>query len=469
LSLAVIEWILCLIMVPIVANRHAPTSALAWLIFIFFKPWLGLICYLLVGDNLVMRRRLKSHCERLKEVKSLEYLDLQQPHLFRLPKDPSRLQLVELTERLVCMPTLRGNRVELLDDGCHVIERIIADIDAAKQHVHMLFYIFKDDSIGRRVADAMAGAASRGVHCRLVVDAFGSRSLRKSLEPRLISLGIEVHHLMHINPFRRHLTRLDLRNHRKLVVIDGILGYTGSQNIEEQDYDSGQAEAWQDLMVKVVGPAVLQLQMVFLEDWHYATGTILEGPDIFPIPESGGDIPIQVVPSGPVDSNTALRDVLVASINGARERITITSPYFIPDEPLLIALHLASLHGVRVDLIVPRHADHPIVGAVARAYFDNLIGSGVRVYFHKGLLHAKTMSVDDTVALIGSANFDRRSFFLHSELSLLLYGAQITGLLRSKQMEYIAQSDEIDPERWSKRSRGRQLRDTTVKLLSPLL
>jgi len=463
------EWILLLVMVPIVAGRHAPASALAWLILIFFEPWLGLFLYVLVGDNLVMRQRLKNYCQRFKEIKSLDYLAIQQPHIFRLTKDPHRLQLVELTERIVCMPTLRGNTVELLDNGCRVIDRLIADIDAAKHHVHLLFYIFKDDPIGKRVARAMARAAVRGICCRMVVDAFGSRSLNKSLGPWLIGHGIELHPLMCLNPFRRHLTRLDMRNHRKLVVIDGAIGYTGSQNIEDKNYDHVQAEAWHDLMVKVEGPAVLQLQMVFIEDWYFATQTMLDGPDIFPVPRIPGEIPIQVVPSGPIDSNTALRDVLVASINGAHERVIVTSPYFIPDEPLLLALNLASLRGVRVDLVVPRHADHPVVGAVARAYFDNLIASGVGIYFHEGLLHAKTMSVDDTVALIGSANFDRRSFYLHSELSLLLYGRQITGILRSKQMDYIAQSTVLNPDRWSKRSRIRQIRDHTVKLLSPLL
>ena len=467
--LAVIEWILVVVMVPIVARRHSPSSALAWLILIFFKPWLGLFFYLLVGDNLLMRQRLKNYCQRSKEIKSLHYLAIQHPHIFRLPEDPQRLQLVELAERIVCLPVLRGNTVELLDDGCRVIDRLIADIDAAEHHVHLLFYIFKDDPIGRRVAQAMARAALRGVCCRMVVDAFGSRSLTDSLGPWLIAQGIELHDLMGVNPLRRHLTRLDLRNHRKLVVIDGAIAYTGSQNIEDRNYDHAQAEAWHDLMVKVAGPAVLQMQMVFIEDWYFATQTLIDGPEIFPVPHVSGEIPIQVVPSGPTDSITALRDVLVASINTSRKRIIITSPYFIPDESLLIALHLASLRGVQVDLVVPRHTDHPVVGAVARAYFDNLIDSGVRIYFHEGLLHAKSMSVDDTVALIGSANFDRRSFYLHSELSLLLYGRQITDRLRSKQMDYIAQSSVLAPERWSKRSRIRQLRDHTVKLLSPLL
>lgn len=464
-----LEWIIPFVMIPVVARRHLPAAALAWLIFIFFKPWTGVFLYLLIGENIVIRQRLTSYCQRLKEIRSLDRLSLQTPHIFHLPTDPNRLRLVEFTERVACMPVLRGNSVELLDDGCHVIDRIIADIDAAKSHVHFLFYIFKDDEVGRIVAKALARAAGRGVHCRVAVDAFGSRSLNRSLAPWMIENGVELHTLMPVNPFRRHLTRLDLRNHRKLVIIDGVLGYTGSQNIENQNYDRSCPEAWHDLMVRVIGPAVIQLQLVFVEDWYFATGDILDGPSIFPDPPIAGEVPIQVMPSGPIDPTTALRDLLIAAIYDARERVTITSPYFIPDEPFLVALHTTSLKGVQVHLVIPRHTDHPVVGAVARAYIDSLLGSGVNVHFHRGVLHAKTMSVDDTIAVVGTANFDHRSFALHSELTLLLYGQDIVRRLRAKQTNYLDHSLVLDFERWSNRSRLRKLRDQTLKLLSPLL
>lgn len=456
-------------MVPVVAARHAPTAALAWLVFIFFEPWLGLLSYVLVGNNFVLRRCFGSYCRRLEEIRSLADRDFDRPDLLRAVEDPHDLKLALLAERLVCMPILRGNGVELLHDGSGMIERLVEDIDSAKEHVHMLFYIFKDDPVGWRVARALARAADRGIRCGVLVDAFGSRSLNKTLGPWLVDHGVELHKIMGLNPFRRHLTRPDLRNHRKLVVIDGITGYAGSQNVEDKNYDHKRVKAWHDLTVRVVGPAVTQLQKVFIEDWCLATNSVLSVPDTLPVPMEPEGIPIQVMPTGPIDSTRALPDVLVASINCADSRVIITSPYFIPDEPLLIALRLASLKGTRVDLVVPRHADHPVVGSVARAYFDSLLASGVRIHFHEGLLHAKTMSVDDTLALIGSANFDRRSFYLHSELTLLLYGPKITAMLRSKQIEYIAQSTELDPERWSKRSRVKRLRDSTFKLLSPVL
>ncbi len=456
-------------MVPVVARRHSPSAALAWLILIFFKPWLGLALYLLIGENLITRKRIKSYCKTISEVRALGALSLEQPQLFHLPEELQQLRIVNLTRRLSCMPVLGGNAVELIDNGCRAIKRIIADIDAAKHHVHLLFYIFKDDDVGRRVAESLIRAAHRGVWCRIAVDAFGSRSLNWSLGKHMASNGVDLHTVMPVNPFRRHLTRFDLRNHRKLVIIDGKIGYTGSQNIESQDYHHRRPRAWHDIMVRMTGPAVLQMQLVFAEDWYFAAGRLLEDEEIFPMPDAEGDIPAQVLPSGPTDPTSVLRDLLIDVIFDARERIIITSPYFIPDEPLMVALHMAALRGATIDLIIPRHTDHPVIGAVARAYIDDLVRSGVNVYFHRGILHAKTMSVDDALAVIGTANFDRRSFFLHSELSLLLYGADVVGQLREKQIQYISQSHPLDFERWRNRSSVRLLRDRTVKLLSPLL
>lgn len=463
------QWIIPIAMVPVAAHGHSPVGALAWLLFIFFKPWAGLILYFLFGTNLVMRRLTKSYCQRLREVRSFSDLAIMEPHVFGLSSEQTEHRLAKMTERLACMPILQGNEVEFIDNGFAVIDRMIADIGKARDHVHLLFYIFNDDEVGRRVAEALAGAAARGVPCRVVVDAFGSRSLNGSLGEWMVKRGIDFQTLMSINPFRRHLTRLDLRNHRKLAVIDGTIAYTGSMNIETKDYDQGRAEAWHDLMVRVTGPVVMQLQLVFGEDWYLATDKLLEGPGIYPVLERGGTVPMQAVPTGPMDPTTVLRDLLIAAVSGARERIIITSPYFIPDESLRVALHLASLRGVSVELVIPFNADHPVVGAVARAHFECLIDGGVNIYFHRGVLHAKTMSVDDEVSLVTTANFDRRSLFLHSELSLFLYGREVTARLRDLQSKYIAHSDKVDPARWKRRSVIRRSRDEILKLLSPVL
>ncbi|MEM5786955.1 MAG: cardiolipin synthase [Syntrophobacteraceae bacterium] len=466
--LRILSWLVPLAMLPVVAGRHAPSAALAWLLLLFFQPWFGLVIYFLFGENRVIRRLTKTYCQRIKEVRSLHNVSADMPFSSH-PNLGLGMPLDRITERLVCMPAVRGNEADLIYNGHEVIDRIVADIDAAGKHVHLLFYIFQDDPVGRKVAGAMARAAARGVRTRLVVDAFGSRSLDRGLSRWMIDSGVEFRELMPINPFRRHHTRLDLRNHRKLVVIDGRIAYTGSQNIETKDYDDTRPDAWHDLMIRITGPSVPQLQMVFVEDWYLASGEILETDDLFPLPLDDGNMTVQVIPTGPTEPNTALRDILISAMGLARKRIIITSPYFIPDEPFRVALYLATLRGIRVDLVIPRRTDHPILGAVARAYISSLVESGMNIYFHQGMIHSKTMTVDDALSVIGTANFDRRSFFLHSELSLLLYGREITERLRAKQLEYISQSVKLDPMRWKFRSGLKKTRDNILKILSPIL
>ncbi|MFZ2445573.1 MAG: cardiolipin synthase [Syntrophobacteraceae bacterium] len=464
----VLGWAVPVLMLPVIAGRHGPTAALAWLLLLFFQPWAGLAAYFLFGENRVVRRLAKTYCQRITEIRSIHRRAIEIPRVVHSPSD-REIPLDLIAERLACLPAVPGNSVELLSDGYRVIDRMIEDIDSARDHVHLLFYILRDDALGRKVSEALARAAARGVRARVVVDAFGSRSLTRELGQWMLERGVEFHSLMSINPFRRHLTRLDLRNHRKLAVIDGKVAYTGSQNIEAKDYDGDRPNAWHDLMVRITGPGVLHLQMVFVEDWCLAADEVLESADLFPDPVEEGTVPMQVIPTGPTDPNTALRDILLAAIMSARERIVITSPYFIPDEPFRVALYLASLRGIKIDLIIPRRTDHVIVGAVSRAYITTLVDSGMNIHFHLGLLHSKTMTVDDTLSVIGTANFDRRSFFLHSELSLLLYGGDITERLRAKQVEYIAQSVPLDPLRWRRRSALKRTRDNILKILSPIL
>ncbi len=461
-------WAIPVLMLPVIAKRHLPTAALAWLIFLFFQPWLGLAVYLLFGENRVIRRLAKNYCQRITEIRSTHPTHAGGAHLNYAPVRTD-VPLDRITERLSCLPAAQGNSVEVLDDGFDVIDRMIEDIDSSVNHVHLLFYIFQDDALGRLVAEALGRATARGVRVRVVVDAFGSRSLARELGRWMRERGVEFHDLMAINPFRRHHTRLDLRNHRKLLVVDGRIAFTGSQNIELKDYDSARADAWHDIMVRIKGPVVAQFQMVFVEDWYLSSGEMLEGEEFFPAQDKDGEVPVQVIPTGPTDPNSALRDILIAIITSAREEIIISSPYFIPDEPFRVALYLAGLRGTRIELLIPRHTDHPVIGAVARAYITSLVDSGMNIHFHRGLLHSKTMTVDNSISVIGTANFDRRSFFLHSELSLILYGHEFTERLRAKQLRYIAQSDPLDPLRWRRRSLLKKTRDDILKILSPIL
>ncbi len=463
------QWIIRIAMIPIVMRRRRPSAALAWLSVIFVLPWVGFLAYLLIGEVPLARRRIRRR-QRLAATRAVvDRIAHQHPHAIRPAIDPDQMRLVTLGEDLGDMPILGGNHAALLAATDDVIDRLVADIDRATSHVHLLFYIFLDDGVGMRVADALVRAARRGVRCRVLADGVGSRRLFKRLAPRLVAEGVEVREALPVRPLRRGASRVDLRNHRKLAVIDGRVGYTGSQNIVEATYGHRDL-AWYDLMVRLTGPIVLQIQMIFVEDWAFETEVVLDDASVFPSPDVSGDLALQTVPSGPTHPTEGVENLLMAAIYRAKEQILITSPYFVPDEPLLMALRVAAIQGVRVEVVVPARTDHPLVNAAGRAYFESLLEAGVEIYrFRPGLLHAKTMTVDDSFSLIGSSNFDVRSFFLNFEVNLICYGASITAELRFLQRSYIQAAERLTWETWTRRPAYQRLGEDAAKLLSPLL
>ncbi|MEX0742382.1 MAG: cardiolipin synthase [Phycisphaeraceae bacterium] len=463
------EWLLRIVMTLVVVRRKKPTPAMAWLLIIFFQPWFGLFLYMLMGEYRLPRRRIQQHQQAQLALEDYARLAVQQPHIVRPVIEPEHRTLISMAEHMGEMPIVGGNGVELLADTEAFIEKLIADIDAAEQHVHLMFYIYGEDETSRRVSAALMRAAERGVRCRLLADAVGARPMFRSLASKMTEAGVEVRPAMPVTPFRRKLARIDLRNHRKIVVIDGRVGYTGSQNIIDPSYGTRHLR-WVEMMVRLTGPAVAQLQGVFVEDWYFDTDEALTSPDIYAPPIATGDVPIQSLPSGPTYPTENYQRLVVAAIHAARERVIITTPYLVPDEALLTALHVATMRGVRVDLIVPDRSDQPVTAAAGRSYYEDLLEAGVNIYqYTHGLLHAKTMSVDDAFALIGSSNFDIRSFYLNFELNLLLYGPKITSELRYRQSQYIADSTRLSLEDWQQRPYLQRTAEDLAKLLSPLL
>lgn len=464
------EWVIRAVMlVVVVSRRRQPSSAMAWLLVIFSVPWLGLVLYLLVGENRLPRRRTEQHARILEELKPVGRRFEDHPSASCTMLGPQARATVTLAERLGYMPILSGNAVELMTSTDDVIDRLIADVDAAEHHAHLLFYIYADDETGRRVADALVRAARRGVKCRVLVDSVGSARMFKRLGPRMTEEGVELHEMLPVGIFRRRVARMDLRNHRKLAVIDGRIAYTGSQNIVNADYGHRDL-AWHDMMARLTGPAVLELQAVFVADWYFDTDEILNGDDVFPEPPIAGKIPVQTLPSGPTYPTENYQRMVVAALHDAREHVILTTPYFVPDEPFVQALQTAVLSGVEVELIVPRRSDRWLVTLASRAYYGELLDAGVKLHLYDaGLLHSKTMSIDDTVAFLATGNFDIRSFALNFEVNLLLYEADVTERLRAEQRRYIADSVRLTRAQWRKRPVLQKLLEKLAKLLSPLL
>lgn len=467
----VLEWLIRLAMLPIVLRRRTPQAALSWLVIIFALPLPGLILYLLIGENRLPRRRAQRHKRVIEAIQQVERMAVVSRHVAEPEVPESFRSVLNLTRNTSDFAPVGLNSVDLLTETDQTIDRMIEDIDHAGHHVHIVMYIWRDDATGRRVAEALARAEKRGIECRVMIDAVGSRSHIGALRSYFRSHGIECLDMLRVNPLRRQFQRLDLRNHRKLVVIDGRIAYAGSQNLVNADYGRKNL-VWHDLMVRITGPAALQLQTVFLQDWYAETDVSLISPDILPepAPTPGGEAVIQVVPSGPIYPVRAFHNLVVESIYASNRRIIITTPYMIPDEPLLAALKSAALRGVRVDIVAPSRIDQRLVHAAARSYYRELLDAGVNLHlFTDGLLHSKTMTFDDSMALVGSANLDVRSFKLNFELNVLMFGPQPTARLRFIQHGYLDRSEPADPAHWAGRHWVRKTADNFARLFSPLL
>ncbi len=463
------NWAIRIVMLIVVPRRHSPNSALAWLLVVFIVPWFGLFLYLLMGGNRLPKRRIERHSRLLDELKAVSDRFRHHPNIVRPQLDAGQMQAVTLAERLGNLPILGGNNAEIVTDSAAFIDRLVEDIDRAERHVHLLYYIYFDDETGRRVADAMARAVKRGVFCRVLVDAVGSRGMLKSMSGRLRRDGVDIHPMLPVNILRFYMARIDIRNHRKLAVIDGATAYTGSHNIVNPGYGRRDL-VWHDMTVRLTGPAVLELQAVFFSDWYFETGETIDTADIFHDPDVTGNVAVQPLPSGPNYPMENYELLVLELMYAARENVSITTPYFVPDEGFLQALRVAVMRGVEVDLYVPLTSDQRLVSAASKAYFSELLEMGVNLHlFRDGLLHSKTMTIDDDITLIGTSNFDIRSFALNFEINLAFYDRTVTRDLRGHLERYRSRSHTLPSEEWNGRPTVRKIYENIAKLMSPLL
>jgi cardiolipin synthase len=455
-------------MLVLVPFRRTPAAAKGWLLLIFFEPWIGLLIYLLIGRAKLPRWQRGQVAKLPQTMAKVTERLANHPNLFHPEVGPALSQAVTLAENLGGMPILGGNAVELLTDYDGTITRLAADIDRAQNHVHLLFYIFADDRATAPIVEALGRAAKRGVRCRVLADAIGSRLGLRTLRPKLKALGVEVQEMLPVSLWPWRKARVDLRNHRKIAVIDGKVGYTGSQNLIAAGFKEGLT--YEDLMARVTGPVVLELQYVFAADWFLETREILDGEAEFPAPEIAGRVPAQLLPSGPDFPTQNNQRLFVALVHGARERVVLVTPYFIPDEPLLQAMQTAALRGVEVHLVVSGKEDFLVVSLAQKSYYEELLEARVHIHlYRKNFLHAKHLSVDDAVAVIGTSNLDIRSFALNAEVMLVIYDAGMAARLVSEQERYFANADLLPLAVWQRRPFGTKVAENLARLLSPLL
>lgn len=416
----------------IVLQRRSPAATLAWILVLAVMPLVGIPVYLLLGPRRFARKRLRLSLLRRARGAYLDAWDR------ATARDLSDLgQLARLAIRLEAPPPETARGLTLYTEGDPFFDAVEADVRAARHHVHVEMYIFERDACGARIRDALAAAARRGAEVRLLVDDAGSPRLgERFLRPLLDAGGL----FERFNPMllgRLRGNSANFRTHRKIVICDGRVGFVGGMNVsDDQSAAVRGAAAWRDTAVRIEGAAVHGLQLAFLENWAFATGVTGS-----PIPgdaavrsyfpeEPAGELEVQIVPSGPDQAASVLAHLYVAAIGAARQRVWISTPYFVPDEPLVTALSSAALRGVDVRLLLPRATDSRVVDAASRTYHDALVAAGARIWLYgPPMLHAKTCVVDEDVGLVGSANLDNRSLRLNFEVTAILYGPHPTAAL----------------------------------------
>lgn len=454
------EWIVRIGALLVVPHRRMPSATRAWLLLIFFLPIPGLLLFLLIGTPRFpgwRKARFQALAPFLEDTAAAL-------HVYAADLG-NREPIGELAARLGGLPPTDGNTVEFIDVYDTVIDRLEADIDRARSYVYLLVYIFADDHAGQRIAAALGRAVSRGVKARVMFDPVGSHRWRRGTLRLLRSHGVKIREALPWH-FIRGRSRRDMRNHRKLFVIDGRIGYAGSQNLVAKDFRPGVVN--RELVARVTGPVVGALEAIVRGDWCLETGERPTHP--VAVPAATGMAQAQLLPSGADYGVEGLEALLVWQIHQARERIVIVTPYFIPDEDILGALRTAAARGVMVDLVLSGVVDQRLVNLSQRSYYEDLLEAGVHIHLYRGfLLHAKNVRIDQSLAIVGSSNLDLRSFQLNLEASLLLYDAASIAQVDAIQRGYLAASDLIKLDEWRRRPALLRLAENIARLFNSLL
>lgn len=462
----------------IIPGNRKPSTGMAWLLLIMIEPIIGFSIFLLFGRTRLGNRRVKRQRRAIAAIRErADRLPLSFDSA-RLPAPIARV--AALNHHLGALPLTGGNEVQLWPDYRGVIEEMAREVDRARSHVHVEFYITAWDEVTDPLFQAMVRATRRGVDVRLLFDHLGSRGLPsyKLLLKKLRATDIQWHPMLPIKPLQGRFRRPDLRNHRKILVVDGAVGFTGSLNLTEPGYNKPKnhraGREWVELMVRLEGPVVAGLNAVFASDWYVETGEVVELVAVFGEPDQRPDevldVPCQVVPSGPgIVAENNLR-MFTTLIYAATQRISLTSPYFVPDESLLYAVTTAAERGVDVELFVSEVSDQFMVGHAQASYYKALLEAGVRIYRYPApfILHAKHFTIDDDVAVIGSSNMDMRSFGLNYEVSLMLPDPAVVVRLREVEDAYRAISKELTLEEWGERPPRSRYVDNVMRLTAAL-
>ncbi|CAN5260539.1 cardiolipin synthase [soil metagenome] len=461
----------------ILYDTRSTSKTFAYLLVAILLPVVGMIIYFAVGANyrknklyskkIVRDNKLLEHI-REKIINESEKTWKTGEAEVKSHKKLARLLLNDNS------PLSGGNEVKLLLNGENKFPEVLKALKEAKHHIHIEYYIFEDDNIGNQIKEVLIQKSYEGVKIRFIYDDFGSRSIRKTVVKELLDAGIEAFPFYEIF-FIALSNRTNYRNHRKIIVIDGCVGFVGGINVSDRYINTSPKRNqiyWRDTHVQINGPGVYYLQYLFICDWNFCAEQFLKLEDDFFCYEKSknGNAIVQIAASGPDSDTPTIMFSLMEAIGMAQDEILVTSPYFIPGDSVLDALSVAALSGVKVKLLVPGKSDSFIVNAAARSYYGEIMDAGAEIYLYKkGFVHAKTVVSDGQLAIIGTANMDHRSFELNFEVNSMIYDAGVAQQLRDAFYNDLKDAVKINPNTWKKRSLFKQLPEKIARLLSPLL
>ncbi|TNG95331.1 cardiolipin synthase [Pasteurellaceae bacterium USgator11] len=456
-------------------KKQAVSVTLAWLLIIFMIPIFGIIAYLILGEIKLGRRRGESF-KKLAPLYTEWFSSFDQCSNLTLSNEKLRFKpLFALSRYRVGIPCVLNNELHILNSAESIIQTMIQDIEQAQKSIYMTFYIWSDGGLVNDLTSALIRAAKRGVRIQILLDSVGSKHFLGSRNYRyLLDNGIRIEEALHANLFRMFFRRVDLRQHRKIVVIDDNISYTGSMNMVDPRYFKQHAEVgqWIDIMVRIEGPVSLILQGVHSWDWQMETNEDVALLPQCPLLQHKPDDShgVQILPSGPGFPQDLMTQSLLLAISSARHSITITSPYFVPSSTIAESLATASIRGVEVKLILPEKNDSFLVEWASRTFFDELLEAGVKIYrFENGLLHTKSILIDSRLALVGTVNMDARSFMLNFEVTMIVDDLRFGQEVEALQTAYLAQSSLMDAQVWYRRPIYKRFFERLFFLFSPLL
>ena len=452
------------IFVVITENRN-PVKTLAWVMVLVFLPIIGFVLYVLFGMDMRHEKMIgKRSLSKLLKEALINYKD------YASPEPPQSYEkLVRMMKQANQSYLLPGNKVETFTDFPSLLLDMLCSISSAKQHVHVQFYIFMDDAVGHLLRDVLIDKVRQGIKVRVLYDDVGSWKAKKEFFRIMQSEGIEVFPFGEVK-FAALAKRANYRNHRKVVIVDGKIGYVGGMNVAERYYKGVRWGRWRDTHIRIDGMAVNALQTSFFVDWYYASRTLVSDSCCFPKLPRQGNTDMQIVTSYPMGEWKTIMQGMLQVISQSRRYLYIQTPYFLPTEPILMALRNAALAGVDVRLMVPLRGDSLLADLASHSYYKEVMRAGVKIYqYEAGYLHAKVLLADDNFVTIGSTNIDFRSFEHNFEINAFIYDSEVVKDMKRIFMNDLEHSIRVVASEWKKRSLWNRFWESLVRLLSPLL